>query len=144
MKPGWGLTPNFLVGKAGTLAAGAKFRIDAAEFAAAFGQTILPYLPDGVSVTQKGTKWTVPKAGKVTMKKGVVDDSKAGENPCGLKLTYKSKEGTFTGSFKVYAENKGKLKTTTVNVAGYVINGVGYGTATVKGKGSVAIEISSL
>jgi len=123
------------------LADGAAFHVDAGEFASVFGQAMLPYLPDGVPVAQKGTKWTLPKAGKITMRKGVIDDSKAGDNQCGLKLTYKAKEGTFKGTFKVYSESNGKLKTTTVNVTGFMLNGVGYGTATIKGKGSVAVTI---
>ena len=137
-----GLGNGAVAGKPGALGAGAKFRLDAAEFAAVFGQAVLPYLPDGVPVTQKGTKWTLPKAGKVAYKNGAVDESKLGENPCGLKLTYKAKDGTFKGSFKVYAEVKGKPKATTVNVTGFMLNGVGYGTATIKGKnGSVAVTI---
>ena len=52
------------------------------------------------------------------------------------------KDGTFTGSFKVYYIAGGKLKTVTVNVSGVVINGVGYGAATVKKiSGSVAVSI---
>ena len=136
-----GLGDGVLVGKPGTLANGAAFRIDAVAFASVFGQTMLPYLPNGVPVERKGTKWTLPKAGKVVYKNGAVDESKLGENPCGLKLTYKAKDGTFKGSFKVYAEVKGKPKATTVNVSGFMLNGVGYGTATVKGKGSVAVTI---
>ena len=82
----------------------------------------------------------LPKAGKVTMKKGVLDDSKAGDNPSSLKLTLK-KDGTFSGSFKVYYAASGKLKTVTVNVSGVVINGIGYGTATIKKVGSLPILI---
>ena len=136
-----GLGDNVHVGLPGTLANGATFQIDADEFAAVFGQTMLPYLPDGVPVTQKGTKWTLPKAGKVVYKNGAPDESKLGDNPCGLKLTYKSKDGTFKGSFKVYAEVKGKPKATTVNVTGFMLNGIGYGTATIKKVGSVPISI---
>ena len=136
-----GLGDDVHVGLPGTLTSGATFRIDADEFAAVFGQTMLPYFPNGVAVKQSGTKWTLPKAGKVVYKNGAVDASKLGENPCGLKLTYKAKDGTFKGSFKVYTEVKGKPKATTVNVTGFMLNGVGYGTATVKGKGSIAITI---
>ncbi len=136
-----GLGNDVLAGKTGALANGATFQIDADEFAAVFGQAMLPYLPDGVPVTQNGTKWTLPKAGKVAYKNGAVDESKLGENPCGLKLSYKAKDGTFKGSFKVYAEVKGKPKATTVNVTGILLNGVGHGTATIKGKGSVAAII---
>ena len=92
-------------------------------------------------MTQKGTKWTLPKAGKVVYKDGAVDESKLGENPCGLKLTYKAKDGSFKGSFKVYAVNGGKLKATTVNVTGVVVGGVGYGTATIKNVGSVPVKV---
>ena len=70
-----------------------------------------------------------------------VDEAKLGENPSGLKLTYKKADGSFKGSFKVYADVKGKLKATTVSVSGIVLNGVGYGTATVKGKGAVEVTI---
>ena len=92
-------------------------------------------------MAQKGTKWTLPKAGKVVYKDGAVDGSKLGENPSALKLTYKAKDGCFKGSFKVYADNGGKLKATTVNVTGVVINGVGYGTATIKKVGSVPVKV---
>ena len=104
-----GLGDDVLVGKAGTLADGAAFRVptDAALWSAIPGEVLTEYLPNGVPVTKKGTKWTLPKVGRITMKKGVIDVSKAGENPSGLKLTYKSLDGTFKGSFKVYAENKG-------------------------------------
>lgn len=133
-----------VVGKPKTLVAGAKFHMDAAKFAAVLGQAALPYLPDGVSVSQSGAKWVVAggaKAGKIAMKGGVLDDSKAGVNPSGLKLTYKAKEGSFKGSFKAYANNGGSLKATTVNVSGMVVDGVGYGTATIKGGGGVAVTI---
>ena len=139
-----GLGGDAVLGRPGTLKTGATFDMDFAALGAILGMDVLPYLPDGLSVEQKGTKWVVAggaKAGKITMKKGVLDDSKAGANPSGLKLTYKAKDGTFKGSFKVYSEANGKLKTTTVNVAGILINGVGHGTATMKGKGSVAVTI---
>ena len=136
-----GLGDGAIAGKPGALGAGAKFRLDAAEFAAVFGQAVLPYLPDGIAVTQSSTKWALPKAGKVAYKDGAVDESKLGKNPSGLKLTYKAKDGSFKGSFKVYAVAGGKAKATTVNVAGVMVNGVGYGTATTKGKGSAPVTI---
>lgn len=138
-----GLGDDVVVGKTGTLKSGAKFRLDTDD---AFWAKVLPnlmaeYLPNGVTVTQEGTKLVLPKAGKLTMKKGVLDDSKAGENPSGLKLTLK-KDGTFSGTFKVYYIAGVKLKTETVNVSGVVINGIGYGVATVKKiSGGVSISI---
>ena len=139
-----GLGGNVVVGRPEALAAGARFHIDVAEFSSAMGQDVLPYLPDGIAVEQKGAKWIVAggaKAGKVVYKNGEVDASKLGENPSGLKLTYKSKDGSFKGSFKAYTLTGGKLKATTVNVSGFLVDGVGYGTAAVKGKGSVVVTV---
>ncbi len=99
------------------------------------------YLPDGMEITVKGSKWVLPRAGKVVLKKGEIDEAKLGENPSGLKLTFKAKNGTYAGSFKVYANVKGKVKATTVSVSGVMIEGKGYGTATVKKVGSVPIAI---
>ena len=131
-------------GRVGSLAANAKFHVDGAKIASAWGQTVLPYLPDGVSVEQVGTKWIVAggaKAGKLSMKAGVFDDSRAGTNPSGLKLTYKAKDGSFKGSFKVYADNGGKLKSASVNVTGVLVGGTAYASAVVRGGGSVAVTI---
>ena len=104
-----GLGDDVISGRGGALKSGAEFRIDADEFAAVTGIDALPYLPDGVSVEQSGSKWVVAggaKAGKVVYQRGTqeIDESKLGENPSGLKLTYKKADGSFKGSFKVYAE----------------------------------------
>ena len=138
-----GLGGDVVVGRPGTLGANAAFHVpvEDALWEAIPGSVLTDYLPNGVSVTQKGSKWTLPKAGKVVYKNGAVDVSKLGENPAGLKLTYKAADSSFKGTFKVYADVKGKLKATTVNVAGFMVDGVGYGTATVKSKGSVAVTI---
>ena len=138
-----GLGEDVKVGKPGALKGGAAFRIDVAVFAEAWGQAALPYLPDGIAVTVSGAKWTLPKAGKVVYVKGTtdVDESKAGENPSGLKLTYKAKDGTFKGSFKAYEDVNGKPKATTVNVTGVLIDGVGYGSATIKKVGGVPVTV---
>ena len=77
------------------------------------------------------------------MKNGVIDDSKAGANPSALKLTYTAKSGTFKGSFKVYAASGSKLKTTTVTVTGAMIDGKGYGAATVKKLGGVPVTVEN-
>ena len=131
-----GLGEEVKVGKPGTLKGGAKFQLGAAMGDAKYAT----YLPDGVSVGG-GAKWTLPKAGKVQLARdGQIDESKLGENPSALKLTYKAKDGSFTGSFKAYADMNGRLKATTVKVMGVLVNGVGYGTATVKG-GSAPVTI---
>ena len=136
------------VGKPGTLKGGASFRIDVAVLCGLLKSvTYAKYLPDGVSVAQSGAKWVVAdgaKAGKVQLgKDGSVDEARAGANPSGLKLTYKAKDGSFKGSFKAYASEKGKPKAMAVNVTGVLVNGIGYGTATIKKVGSLTITIES-
>ncbi|MBQ6341425.1 MAG: InlB B-repeat-containing protein [Kiritimatiellae bacterium] len=126
-----------IAGKPGTLKAGAAFRLGGEMGDATYGA----YLPNGVPVTG-GAKWTLPKAGKVQQAKdGTVDAAKLGENPSALKLTYKAKDGTFKGSFKAYADVGGKPKGTTVKVTGVLVGGTGYGAATVKGGGGVAVTV---
>jgi hypothetical protein len=123
---------------------GAAFYMDTEALAEMLGDdTYADYLPDGIEITTKKTKWVLPKAGKVVYSKkaGGIDESKLGENPSGLKLTFKSKDGTFKGSFKAYVDKKGKPKATTVSVSGFVVDGVGYGIATIKKVGSVPITI---
>ena len=104
-------------------------------------ETYAEYFPDGMVITASGTKWILPRAGKVALKNGEVDESKLGENPSGLKLAYRAKDGTFSGSFKVYMDYRGKPRATVVSVAGVMIDGVGYGTATIRKVGSVPIAI---
>jgi len=139
-----GLGGDILVGATGSLSAKAKFHVSKTDalWTKVAGTVLTDYLPDGVEVTQSGTKWTLPKAGKLAMKNGVVDESKAGDNAGALKLTYKAKDGSFKGSFKVYADiGGGKLKATTVKIIGVMVDGVGYGTATIKNVGSVDVTI---
>ena len=73
-------------------------------------------------------------------KTGAVDSSKLGNNPSVLKLTYKAKDDSFKGSFKVYANENGKVKAYTFNVTGVVVGNKGYGTATLK-KPSLSLPV---
>ena len=126
-----------VVGRPGTLKAGATFRLDAALGDARYAA----YLPDGVPVAG-GAKWTVPKAGKVQLtREGTVDEAKLLDNPSALKLTYTAKTGTFKGSFKAYADANGKPKATTASVTGVLVDGVGYGAATVR-KPAIAVPVT--
>ena len=138
-----GLGNDVHVGKPGTLAANAAFHVSKTDalWSSVPGSVLKDYIPDGAKVPSNGGKWVLPKAGKVVYKDGAPDQSKLGENPSGLKLTYKAKDGSFMGSFKVYAVNGGKVKATTVNITGMMAKGVGYGTATIKGKGSVSVTV---
>ena len=141
-----------IIGKAGTLKTEAKFYIDDAILSDIEGIVTYngnPALPEGESVAQSKTKWVVAdgvKAAKVAYKKGVlsITEGRKGvgvSNISGLKLTYKSKEGSFTGSFTVYAIENGKLKKHKAALSGVLVNGIGYGTATIKKIGTWAIEI---
>ena len=138
-----GLGDGAIAGKPGVLGKDAAFHVSkaAALWSSISGTVLTDYIPDGVEVSSKGGKWALPRAGNVVYKNGSVDESKLGKNPSGLKLTYKAKDGSFKGSFKVYAVNGGKAKATTVSVTGVMVGTTGYGTATVKGKGSVKVTI---
>ena len=129
-----------IVGKPGTLKSGAEFHMDEVLGEAKYAK----YLPEGLGVTVNGAKWVLPKAGKVQLAKdgsGSVDETKTGDNPSALKLTYTAKTGAFKGSFKAYSDVRGKPKGVTVNVTGVLVDGVGYGAATIKKVGGVSVTI---
>lgn len=67
-------------------------------------------------------------------------------NLSGLKLSYKPKTGMFNGSYEIQSVDVSKpespkLKKTKVAVNGVVIDGLGYGTAVIKGVGSQTCSI---
>ena len=125
--------PDAVAGRSGALAGDARFRMDAAALAAVLPGLLAGQLPDGLAVTG-GAKWSVAKPGRVVFAKGTqeVDAEKAGENPAGLRLTWRARAGSFKGSFKAYAVEDGRIRAYAVNVAGVLVDGVGYGTATLK------------
>ena len=132
-----------IVGQPGDLKNGAMFNVDvnADMWKMLPGPVMEYYLPTNMTLNVSGGKWALPKAGKIAMKKGVLDDSKAGLNPSGLKLSYKAKDGSFKGSFKAYCDKGGSLKAVAVTVSGVMVDGVGYGSAAVKKAGSAAVTI---
>ena len=92
-----------------------------------------------------GNKWKFAKASSVKWVKDretkefirVVDVSKGKTNRSSLKINYQAKTGLFKGSFKAYAlENaaggKKRLRKYTVNVVGFVVDGLGFGSASGK------------
>ncbi|MBQ6136350.1 MAG: hypothetical protein IJI73_03160 [Kiritimatiellae bacterium] len=142
-----GLGDSAVAGRPGELAKGAVFEADAdsAIWSAFPGSVLKEYLPSGVDVVQDGARWTVAKPGKVVYERGTttVDVSKLGDNPAGVRLTFRQKDGTFRGSFKVYSDNgSGRLKATTVSVTGVVVDGEGFGTAFVRKYGAAGICIA--
>ena len=112
------------------------------------GTLVNALLPYDVAFVEAGGKWQFAKAAGVRIAKNqvavegglrheadvvVVDDSAGKTNLSALKLTYTAKTGFFKGTFRVYAvetsNGRVKLVKFTVNVAGFVINGRGYGEA---------------
>lgn len=113
--------------------------------------------PTNVQVAVSGgTKWSVDKAASLKYTKNKATGAYeltglAAKNLSGLKLSYTAKTGQFKGSFKLYATNEEttpagkspKLKKYTVNVIGFVVDGVGCGEATLKkpaGMWAVTVE----
>ena len=111
----------------------AKVYVDAANLPAG---TIEELLPDGESVLAKGGKWAFNKGASVKLSKDKSkaewDTSGGKSNLSSMKLTYTPKTGLFKGSFKAYALESAKLKKYTANVTGVVVDGKGYGQATIK------------
>jgi len=140
-----------VIGKAGTLKNGARFIVegDIGDYIETEDERTLELLPNGEIVTVSGSKWLVAdgiKPAKVAYKKGefTITEGRKGAgiaNPSGLKLTYKSKDGSFKGSFTAYGIVKGKLKKHKASVEGVLVNGVGYGTITIKRIGTWAVTI---
>ena len=114
-----------------------KVLVDAANLPAG---TVEELLPDGEPVLARGGKWAFNKAAGVKLSKDKSkaewDMSNGKTNLSGLKLTYTPKAGTFKGSFKVYAlqgaDGAKKLKKYTASVTGVVVDGKGYGQASIK------------
>ena len=129
----------------GALKGGSRgtFRMDGFDLAVP-GELLDDLLPNEESFSVSNGKWAFAKAAtvkwakdRVTKEYGlIVDDTKGKTNLSGLKLTYTAKTGQFKGSFKAYAleEKNGKTKLVkyTVNVIGFVVDGVGYGEASCK------------
>ena len=125
---------NAVAGAPGQLNDGAKLRFDwetagqmvSTAFSTGASQTVdvaTEDLPDGVTLVGNRSTWTAP---------GDISN---------LKLRYAAKTGTFKGSFKAYRILGGKRKATTVKIAGAMIDGSGYGFATIKKAGSIQVEI---
>lgn len=93
-------------------------------------------------VQMNGARWSCAKAASVKWVKCTssavcgygsweVNDANNKTNVSGLKLSYNARQGTFKGSFKIFTSSPGG-KAHTASVVGIVIDGVGYGTASVK------------
>lgn len=115
------------IGRGGRLLSDSLFSLEE-DFDAEDVDIETDLLPNGLPISVAGSKWTLPKGD---------------ENPSELKLTY-STDGTFKGSFKVYAvTDAGKSKKYTANVTGVVLDGAGFGTAAIKKVASVPVFIEA-
>lgn len=64
-------------------------------------------------------------------------------NPSGLRLTYKKSNGSFKGSFTVYAQRSGTgIKRYTAKVTGFMVGDSGAGQATIRNVGTYRCTIS--
>ena len=101
-------------------------------------------LPSDVAVTVSGVNWRTPKTDSV---KFVAEDSTYEVrteygNPSGLSLSVKSSEGMFRGRFKVFTVTEaGRSKKYSATVNGAILDGVGYGTATIRKIGAVPVTV---
>ena len=119
---------------------GANVYVDATYTALPAG-TLEALLPDGEPVIAKSGKWAFNKAASVKLSKDKStaewNTSNGKTNLSAIKLAYMPKTGLFKGSFKLYAlegasgGNK-KLKKYSAKVTGVVVDGNGFGQASVK------------
>ena len=121
------------VSKVGNLSGTSYFNLEESPTKLGGTSIIKRISPINVEVTPNGAKWDVPKSASVKMDRS--GTLVYGANPSALKLTYKAKTGTFSGSVTFYTEADGRLKKIRATVNGVVVDGVGYGTALVKKEG---------
>ena len=128
------------VSKVGNLPSTSYFHLTDKPIEIGGAKVISELLPVDVAITPAGTKWNITKAKAVKLDRyGNLD---YGVNPSGLKLTYTAKTGMFKGAFLFYTMNSGRLKKNKATVSGIVVDGVGYGTATLKKVGCWPIVIN--
>ena len=130
---------------------GERLQASAIQFELEEGYPLWNQLGDGFSYTEylpmhfevridTAGKWVLPKAGKVGLNQyGQVSHRKLGENPAALLLDYNAADGTFKGTFNAYVNKHGWPKPFGVQVNGVILGKTGYGTASVKGFGSVPV-----
>lgn len=102
-------------------------------------------LPENVPVAASKAKWSLPRPDTVTFNRedAGYEITRDNGNPAGLKLAYASSTGAFKGTFTLYAVNEAeKSRKVKATVAGGVVGAVGYGSAFVKGVGSVPVMVT--
>ena len=99
--------------------------------------------PHGTPVKVHSGKWSVAKADTVRFVRGEgYEISRDNGNPSGMKLSCAAKTGLFKGKFNVYSiTESGKSKRRTATVSGIVVDGIGYGCASIKNVGAIPILV---
>ena len=128
------------VSKVGNLSGTSYFHLADTPAEIGGAEVISELLPVDVAITPAGAKWNIAKAKVVKLDRS--GNLSYGANPSGLKLTYTAKTGLFKGSLSLYTMNKGRLKKNSVTISGIVVNGIGYGTATMRNVGCWPIVIN--
>ncbi|MBP5511280.1 MAG: InlB B-repeat-containing protein [Kiritimatiellae bacterium] len=136
---GWDI---FEIGSAGHLANGTKTVFLDPDTLQRLVPSAIAQTPSEVALNVTGkTAWNAGKAAKVAYKGGNISIN--GANVSGLKLSFLPKTGLFKGTFTVYSVSKGKLTRNKFSANGIVIDGVGYGNAVLKNKGSSSLMIEN-
>ena len=106
----------------GTLA----FSVDTEAFPSAINAlpVLTDLLPQEIAVSAQSGRLTAAK-----------------DNVAKLKISHVKSTGIFNGSFAAYTQNGDRTKKKTVPFKGVFVNGVGYGSAIVKGAGSAAVTL---
>ena len=108
------------------------------------GETIDDSLsPDGTLINVQAGKWSTARADVVRFVRDEgFEISRDNGNPSGLRLSCTAKTGLFRGKFQVYSvAESGRSKKRTATVFGIVVNGVGYGCASIKKIGAIPIRV---
>ena len=102
------------------------------------------YLPLAQAFTSASSRWSFARKGSLRYMNASGDFvMSATENPSGLKLSYKSANGFFKGSFTVYTQRNTKyIKRYTAKVAGFMVGDSGEGVVTINKVGTFACTIS--
>ena len=102
------------------------------------------YLPLSQPFTSASSRWTFARKGTLRYVRTTGDFvMSATDNPSGLKLTYKSANGFFKGTFTVYTKRNGvSIKRYTAKVSGFMVEDSGEGIVTINRVGTFACTIS--
>ena len=102
------------------------------------------YLPLRQAFTSRSSVWSFARKGSLRYVSSSDDFVMSStENPSGLKLSYKSANGYFKGTFTVYARRDGRfIKRYSAKVTGFMVGASGKGVVTINRVGTFACTIT--